>query len=140
MKKEIIKHSEENIRNAFRRVWAYATNQDTKRNESLMSIPANRDKDADLILSDAIDELMQYRKGKSEVKEIWELDIGTICYVIDGTVIKSKIVGVDSQETADLGSIVYLCGAKWGQLLLTKKDIFRTKEEAEKKLKELKND
>ena len=57
--KEIIVHSEEKIRQAFRLVWAATTNQETTK--ALFSIPPRPDEDADFILGDAIDELVSLR-------------------------------------------------------------------------------
>lgn len=78
-------------------------------------------------------------KARVEESSQNKLEMGATIYVDDDGIIKSEIVGVDSSETEERNEIVYLCSAKWGQLLLTKKDIFFTKQEALKSLEEDEN-
>lgn len=65
-----IVHPIERIRDAFRLYHAIATNQPVDR--ALMSIPPRRDVDADLILSDAIDELAALRNEVDRLRREWD--------------------------------------------------------------------
>lgn len=55
----------EDIRKAFSKVWRVATNQ---AEEALMSIPVDRERDADCIVHDAISELERLRAENERLK------------------------------------------------------------------------
>lgn len=61
--KDRAEDSEEKIREAFNQIWKRATNQSYEVGDrALMSIPPNKDTDADFIMHRAMDELFERRK------------------------------------------------------------------------------
>ena len=59
------------IREAFRRIWKRATNQPRETGErSLMSVPVDRENDADFIMGRALDELFYLRKANDKIQTL----------------------------------------------------------------------
>ena len=73
---------------------------------------------------------------KAELAKRKLLEVGKECFIIDfNKTIYSRIIGVDEDSTEENGEIYYKCKAPMGYLILSKKEIFATKSEAEASLR-----
>lgn len=82
---------------------------------------------------ESIDAVKAFLTEQQElIDTISEIKIGENYYIeYFNKIIQTRILGISEEETEDNNEVYYKCGTLYGCVLLPKKHIFRTKEQAE---------